>query len=172
LEDHEDLRGFVLNRDGGCRTTMTGIFPQAQLNEFLSRYSPAVVRTAKGALATMRARLPGTTELVYDNYNALVIGFSPNDRPSDAIFSIALYPRWVTLFFLQNGPDLPDPERRLQGSGKIVRSIRLASASGLDDAAVRALMAEALARADPKIDAKRKRKLIIRSISAKRRPRR
>jgi len=41
--------------------------------------------------------------MVYDNYNALVIGFGPNDRPSLAIFSIVLFPRWVTLCFLQGG---------------------------------------------------------------------
>jgi len=44
--------------------------------------------------------------MVYDNYNALVIAFSPNERPSDAIFSIALYPHWVNLFFLHDGIDM------------------------------------------------------------------
>ena len=47
----------------------------------------------------MRARLPGATELVYDTYNALAIGFGPSEKASDAIFSIVLYPRYVTLFF-------------------------------------------------------------------------
>ncbi len=40
----------------------------------------------------MRSYLPGATELVYDNYNALAIGFGPSERASEAIFSIALYP--------------------------------------------------------------------------------
>src|ERR1039458_9537409 len=66
------------------------------------------------------ARLPGAVQLVYDNYNALVIGFGPSERASEASFSIVLYPRWVTLFFLQ-GAGLPDPRRLLKGSGKVVR---------------------------------------------------
>jgi len=49
----------------------------------------------------MRARLPGAVELVYDNHNALAIGFGPTERASDAVFSIALFPRWVSLFFLR-----------------------------------------------------------------------
>ena len=47
-------------------------------------------------------------EMIYDNYNWLVIGFSPTDRPSDAIFSLVLPPGRVTLCFLQ-GAGLPDP---------------------------------------------------------------
>ena len=31
-------------------------------------------------------------ELVYDNYNALAIGYAPTERTSEAIFSIALFP--------------------------------------------------------------------------------
>jgi hypothetical protein len=34
----------------------------------------------------MRGYLPGAIELVYDNYNALAIGFGPSEKSSDAIF--------------------------------------------------------------------------------------
>ena len=138
----------------------------------MARYRPDIVKLARSALVTMRRRLPGTVEMVYDNYNALVIGFSPNERPSDAIFSIALYPRWVNVFFLQGATELADPERLLRGSGSRVRSIRLTSSQDLEKPAVRALMAQAIARADPPIDPKARRKLVIRSVSAKQRPRR
>lgn len=138
----------------------------------MARYHPAVAKLGRSALLTMRRRLPGTVEMVYDNYNALVIGFSPNERPSDAIVSIALYPRWVNLYFLQDATDLADPERLLRGSGNRVRSIRLTSSQDLDKPAVRALVAQAIERADPPIDPKARRKLVIRAVSAKRRPRR
>ena len=68
----------------------------AQLNRFMARYAPPVTAVARAARARMRKRLPGSVEFVYDNYNALVVGFGPNERPSDAIVSLALYPRWVT----------------------------------------------------------------------------
>ena len=145
--------------------------PEAQLEGLLAKYTPEIAGMAKAALVKMRKRLPGAVELVYDNYNALAIGFCPGERASEAIFSIALYPRWVTLFFLQ-GKNLRDPEKLLKGGGSRVRHIVLESAGTLDDPAVADLMAEALERAAVPIDSTGKRKLIIRSIAAKQRPRR
>jgi hypothetical protein len=53
----------------------------------------AIAKLARAAIAKLRKRLKGATQLVYDNDNALVIGFVPTDRPSDVVLSIALYPR-------------------------------------------------------------------------------
>ena len=147
---------------------MTG---REQLESFISRYTPEVAACARRALARMRKRLPGAVELVYDNYNSLVIGFGPSDRASEAIFSIALYPRWVNLFFL-HGATLPDPKGRLRGNGKIVRSIVLRDATELDEPEVRTLMDQAVRRAKNSINGSSRRRLVIRSISAKQRPRR
>ena len=112
---------------------------EQQLAGFLARYDPAVARVARSARAKPRQLLPGAQELVYDNYNALVIGFGPDDRASQAVVSLALYPRWVTLFFLQ-GVRLEDPERLLVGSCARVRSIVLRDAKMLDVPAVKALV--------------------------------
>src|SRR5262245_55182880 len=135
---------------------------QAQLKTFIARYTPEVGALAKASLKKMRARLPGAVELVYDNYNALVVGFGPTDRASDAIFSIVLYPRWVTLFFL-NGKGLPDPQKLLKGNGVRVRHIVLENAAMLDKPDVQALMRAALDRSQTEIDDKRRRLLIIKS---------
>jgi hypothetical protein len=145
--------------------------PESQLDAFLDKYTPALAALARACLKKMRARLPGAVQLVYDNYNALVIGFGPSERASEAIFSIALYPRWVTLFFLR-GAGLPDPRRLLKGSGKVVRHIVLASAADLDLPPIQELMAKALQRAETGIDPGAAGRLVIRSISAKQRPRR
>jgi hypothetical protein len=82
----------------------------------------------------------------------------------------------VTLCFLQ-GAGLPDPDKRLQGSGNVVRNIRLYEAGKpdarvLDDPEVLSLMNVALNRAKVPMPAGARRKLIIKSISAKQRPRR
>src|SRR5437868_2006590 len=145
--------------------------PEKQLTEFISKFTPEIRSLANEVLEKMRKRLPGAVELVYDNYNALVVGFGPSERASEAIFSIALYPRWINLFFLE-GVALPDPEKLLQGNGKIVRSITLKDAAALDKPAVRTLMAEAVKLADTPINKKSARRLIIKSISAKQRSRR
>jgi hypothetical protein len=147
--------------------------PAAQLAGFLARFTPEVVRSARDALARMRRLWPGANELVYDSYNALAIGFAPTERASDAVFSIAVFPRWVTLCFLQNGPHLPDPKGLLKGSGSQVRHVRLQSPADLDSADLRALMKEALAMAEVRVARSApKGRLVIKSVSAKQRPRR
>src|SRR5262249_1026504 len=142
---------------------MNEVFPEKQLAKFMARYSAEIIATAEEALKKMRKRLPGAIELVYDNYNALVIGFGPTERASDAVFSIVLYPRWVTLFFLE-GVGLPDPHKLLKGNGKQVRHIVLESASMLDLPAVQTLMKHALNQAEVKIDSKSAGHLVIKSI--------
>lgn len=160
----------------GKNTELSQADPQSQLDSFLDKYDPAVTAFARRTLTKMRKLVPGAIEMVYDNYNWLVIGFSPTERPSEAIFSIVLPPGRVTLCFLQ-GAGLPDPAKRLQGSGNVVRNIRLYNAGEpdakvLDDPEVLALINVALNRAKVPMPAGARRKLIIRSISAKQRPRR
>jgi hypothetical protein len=145
--------------------------PEKELDGFIAKYSPQIGVLARAALAKMRARLPSAMQLVYDNYNALAIGFSPTERASDAIFSIALWPRWVSLFFLQ-GAGLPDPNRMLKGSGKVGRHIVLENADDLDKPAVQELIALALDRARVPLDGTGESRLVIKSVSAKQRPRR
>jgi hypothetical protein len=145
--------------------------PKQQLDAMLREFTPEVAGLARKALATLRKRTPGSLELVYDNFNALAIGFSPSERPSEGIFSIAVYPRYPTLFFLQ-GVGLPDPDRVLRGNGSVVRHVVLEDAKTLEAPPIRKLMALALARAKVKLDPKQKRRIVIKSISATQRPRR
>jgi hypothetical protein len=154
------------------KTDASANSPTSQLNHFMAKYTPAMVKESKASLARIRRQVPGAVELVYDNYNALVIGFGPSERASEAVLSLALMPRWVTLCFLQGGPKLPDPNGLLRGSGTTVRNVRLASAADLETPAVRALIRIALARAKVPIDATARRRMVIKSISARQRPRR
>ena len=146
------------------------VSPAKQLTTFLARFSPEIVTLAKAARAKVRTRLPGAIEMVYDNYNALAIGYSPTERPSDAILSIVIWPKRVSVCFLQ-GKHLPDPQRVLVGDGNQVRFIRLdAGAAILDTPAIRALVAEAIAFGETPFAGTGR--LVIRSISKKQRPRR
>jgi hypothetical protein len=176
-------RGMVKMRktkstNRGANKASTDFSPaeaERQLDSFLAKYDPEVEAFARRALAKMRRIVPGAVEMVYDNYNWLVIGFSPRERPSEAIFSIVLPPGHVTLCFLQ-GAGLPDPTQRLRGSGNVVRNIRLYDAGKpdakvLDDPEVCALMNLALNRAKVPMPAGARRKLIIRAISTRQRPR-
>jgi hypothetical protein len=144
---------------------------EEQLSTFIGRFNPDVARAARAARAKIRRLLPGALELVYDNYNALAIGFSPTDRASDVILSIALYPRWVSLFFMR-GAHLADPEGLLRGSGNRVRHVVLERAELLDGAGLRRLVRTAVQTHPKAIAAGSRRRTIIKSVSAKQRPRR
>ena len=143
---------------------------KAQLDSFLARYTPEIATHARAALREMRKLYPTALELVYDNYNALAIGFAPSERASEAIFSIALYPKWVSLFFLQ-GAGLDDPKGILKGSGKVVKHVVLPSPQMLHDPDVQALMHSAVEHARVPFDPTGRHRLIIKSVSTEQRPR-
>ena len=133
----------------------------AELNRMIARRPTEMAKLTRAVLAKLRPRFPGATELVYDKKNALVIGFCPDDRASNVINSIAVYSKWINLYFFEGGT-LDDPEHLLQGSGSTVRSIRITSATDLDRPAVKALMAQALKAADLPLNRGAKRRVIIR----------
>jgi hypothetical protein len=146
--------------------------PRTQLAGFMAKYTPAMAKEGRAALLRMWRLVPGAVQMVYDNWNGLVIGFGPNDRASDAVVSILMLPDHVTLCFIQDGPSLPDPGRLLQGSGTMVRHVKLASAADLDTPPIRALVKAAVARSDVPFAAGARARLVIKSVSAKQRPRR
>ena len=146
--------------------------PARQLASFIAKFMPSIAKEGRAAHARMRKLIPGATELVYDNWNGLVVGFGPTDRPSDAIVSILMMRDHLTLCFIQDGPSLPDPRHLLKGSGNVVRHIRLSSARDLDTAPIRALIEIAVAQSDVPFPRAKRRELIIKSISPKQRPRR
>jgi hypothetical protein len=145
--------------------------PRARLDAFLDRFAPALAKSTRGVLAAMRKRCPGAVELVYDNYNALAIGFATGERVRDVWFSVAVYPNWASLFFFKTLP-LKDPGKRLKGAGKTTRHIVLAEgAATLAEPQVAALIDQALDKAGRPFPGGRGR-IVIKSVSAKQRPRR
>lgn len=144
---------------------------QQQLDGFLKKYSPEIEKLGRAAISHLRKRLPGAFCLVYDNYNALAVGFGPAAKASTLPISIALYPRWATLFFMF-GAALDDPEGLLEGKGQRIRSVRLSGLDMLKSEAIDRLITAAVLQADWKLDPKASGTLVIQSVSAKQRPRR
>ena len=120
-----------------------------------------MVKLTKDVLAKLRPRFPGAVELVYDKPRGMVLGFCADEHASNVINSIAVYSKWINLYFFE-GDTLPDPEGLLRGQGRIVRNIKVTTADDLDRPAVKVLMAEALRRARPKLNPKAKRRVVIR----------
>ena len=142
-----------------------------QLSGFIAKFEPGHPRVIRAARKILRAQFPTANEIVYDNYNFFVIGFGPNERPLDCFVSMAAAANGVGLCFLY-GAGLPDPAKRLHGSGKQTRFIRLPTADVLLEPAVQALLQLAADRAKAPLPASGAGKLIIRLVSAKQRPRR
>jgi len=151
-------------------STTAAATPEQQLRTFIRKFSPTDQRLIRAIRGALRKRFPTANELVYDNYNFFVIGYSPTERPSDAIISMAARANGVGLCFI-HGAKLPDPKKVLQGSGNQTRFIRLDSAGVLDRPEVKDLLAAAITQARAPLPKAGKGRLIIRSVSAKQRPR-
>jgi hypothetical protein len=144
---------------------------EKQLERFVDKFEPRHQTLIRAVRKALRKRFPTAYELAYDNYNFFVIGYSPSERPSDAIVSMTASAKGVGLCFIR-GASLRDPKKILLGSGNQTRFIRLESADVLARPEVEALLAAAIAQAKPPLRATGRGKLIIRSVSAKQRSRR
>src|SRR5215471_7682283 len=81
---------------------------EARLRSFIAKFAPTDQRLIRAVRTAVRKRFRTANELVYDNYNFFVIGYSPTERPSDAIVSIAARANGVGLCFI-HGAKLQDP---------------------------------------------------------------
>jgi len=115
--------------------------PTAQFATFLSLFPPEIVALAKRCMPKLRRAFPGSTQLVYDYTNSLVVAFGMSERGYESIIAVAISPRDVRLYFDKS---LPDPKGLLEGSGSKVRSVMLKAASDLDHGAIKALIKAAI----------------------------
>jgi len=144
---------------------------ERRIEAFIARYSPAIAAQLRDARGRLRAHFPRGVEMVFDNYNALVFGIGPSDRTRESFISIAGYPKWVTLFFL-DGASLDDPQGLLEGEGKQVRGIRLETPADMATPAVAALIAQAIAARRDALAAAAPLATVIKAEVEKQRPRR
>src|SRR2546427_12066531 len=125
-------------------TAPAGADPEKQLETFISKFDQKDQRLIRAVRRAVRKWFPTANELVWDNYNFFVIGYSTTKRPSDSIVSIAARANGVGLCFIR-GAGLPDPKKVLLGPGNQTRFIRLESAGVLERPEVEALLAPAIA---------------------------
>lgn len=152
-------------------SALSGGTPERQLAGFIAKFEPKMQALIRAVRRALRRRFPTANELVWDNYNFFVIGYSPTERPSDSVVSLAAAANGVGLSFYR-GASLPDPLRILLGSGAQNRFLRLPSASVLVRPEVEALIAAAIAQARVPFAERGRGRLVIRSVSSKRRARR
>ncbi len=143
---------------------------EAEIAGFIGKFAPPMQGFIEAARAAMRRRFPAAVELVYDNYNFLVFGYGPTERASECPFSLAAHAKGVSLNFL-HGSMLRDSEGLLRGSGTKNRHVRLQSAATLSDPRVEALLQQAVELCRPPMPASGHGYSVVKSVSAKQRPR-
>ena len=145
--------------------------PEAQLQSFYDRFEPAHQKFIRSVQAAVRKRLPTANELVYDYGSFFVISYSPTDKGIDGIVSISARADRVELYF-NHGPQLPDPKKLLQGSGKLTRFIRVEAARQLAYPDVEAFIVAAIDHSSVPLAAEGKGSLVIKTnkmVAAKKR---
>ena len=140
---------------------------------FLSVFSREVQELVLSLREFIWERFPQANELIYDNYNALAIGWSPSLKSSQTFCTISVFRTNSAVHFgFYWGSILKDPENILLGSGKQYRYILVKNRENLPKNYLINLMQEAysfsLSKTKP-ADLNEQGKTITKSISEKKR---
>ncbi len=116
---------------------------------------------------------PQANELIYDNYNALAIGWSPSDKMSHIFCGIAIYRANSNIHFgFYWGNEISDPKKLLIGNGKQYRYTLVKSKEDFPQVYIKKLLREAYNNSLSKVKDKMQIKnglTIMKSISPKKR---
>jgi len=116
---------------------------------------------------------PDSNELIYDNYNALAVGWSPTDRVGHTFCSIAVGRTSKNIHFgFYWGSEIQDPEKKLIGQGNQYRYLLVKSISEFPKTYIKKLLKEAYANSMAKVKDKKQLmqgNTVTKSISAKKR---
>ena len=155
---------------GSTQSAVARRSAEAELRTLIAKFAPAHLRLIGAMRRSLRKRLPTAHEVVYEyrNLGAVVISFSPNEHGYEGALAIRADADGVNLYFNQ-GKELPDPAKLLQGSGSQCRSIDLEGASTLARPEVARLIDEAIARNRVPFAPAGRGSVVIRSTSAKQR---
>jgi hypothetical protein len=116
---------------------------------------------------------PQANELIYDNYNALAVGWSPTDRVGHTFCSIAVGRTSKNVHFgFYWGSEISDPDQILLGEGNQYRYILVPDKNKFPKAYIKKLVKEAYTNSLAKVKDKKQimnGQTIVKSISAKKR---
>lgn len=143
--------------------------PDAQLLFLLGMFDEEQQKLIRDVRTAVRKRLPTANELLYDYFTFFVITYSSSEHPLEGIVTIAARPDGVRLYLMHGGNPLPDPKKLLQGTAKQTRYVPVTSPKDLKNPDVESLIAATIDRARTPLPMEGDGRLIMRSISPKRR---
>lgn len=143
---------------------------EALARALIAKFAPAQSQLVAAMRRSLRKRLPTAHEVVYEYRDWFVISYSPSERGYEGVLAIRGSASGIKLYFNQ-GKDLPDPEKLLQGSSQ-TRFIDVEGASTIARPAVAGLIDEAIARNRVPFERAGRGSVVIRSTADKQRRRR
>jgi hypothetical protein len=143
------------------------------LFKFLEPFSKEIIERALWLREFIWDLYPQTNELIYDNYNALAVGWSPTDRVGHTFCSIAVGRTSNNVHFgFYWGSEIADPDKMLLGEGNQYRYILVPDKNKFPKSYIKKLVKEAYANSMAKVkDQKQIRngQTIVKSVSVKKR---
>ena len=141
------------------------------LLKFLKPFSEEIIERVLWLREFIWDLYPQTNELIYDNYNALAVGWSPTDRVGHTFCSIAVGRTSNNVHFgFYWGSEISDPDKVLLGEGNQYRYILVPDKNKFPKAYIKKLVKEAYANSLAKVKDKKQimnGQTIVKSISAK-----
>src|SRR5258708_35456055 len=118
-----------------------------ELLKFLDAYDPQVVSLTLALRDLVFEEAPDANEVVYDGEYTVAMHFTPTARYQDAFCLIAVFTKHINLQ-LNRGAELPDPKKKLEGTGRLMRHIKVEDWDDLNQPHVREFLRAALKHAD------------------------
>lgn len=136
---------------------------------FLEPFDAHIIELAMWLRRFVWELYPKCNELIYDNYNAVAVGWSPTLTLGDTFCSIGVFNNKNVHFGFYWGSRLGDPQKMLLGNGRQYRYIRVEKKEDFPARYIRELLAEAHTNslAAMKGDASIKGQTVVKSISPK-----
>lgn len=110
------------------------------VEDFLTPYSPEVHELAQQTRNLVRSVMPDAVETVRPGRN--IISYDIGSSMADWICYIAPFKGHINLGFFR-GTELPDPQHLLQGTGKLLRHVKISAVDDVSRPNLRALLESA-----------------------------
>ena len=143
------------------------------LMKFLEPFPKHIQETALWMREFVWDLYPKANELIYDNYNALAIGWSPTEKMGHIFCSVAVYRSGKNLHFgFYWGSQIKDPKKLLLGNGNQYRYLLITKKEDLPKTYIKQLLREAFTNSLTKVKDPKQivhGKTITKSVSAAKR---
>ena len=128
--------------------------PDKHLQNFLKPYDKEIQQLTLELREFVLQRTPNVNELLYDAFNAVVLAYSLSEKLGDAFCHLAVYTNHVNFGF-NRGAELESGKSTLEGSGKLIRHIKVQNMQSLQKDLLGNILFEAVSNAkkrNPKLN--------------------